>query len=51
VGCTTLAGGAAHYGATLARKPKRDADFITGVGFFIGMAVGFGLLLFDASAE
>jgi hypothetical protein len=48
VGCTTLIGGAAHYGSILAGKSKRDVEFMTGVGFFIGMVCGTGSLLFDA---
>ncbi|MDX6595344.1 MAG: hypothetical protein QOI72_726 [Solirubrobacterales bacterium] len=46
--CTTLIGGAAHYGAVLAGKGKRDVELMTGVGFFIGMAFGIGFLLIDA---
>jgi len=48
VGCTTLIGGAAHYGSVLARRRKRDVDLMTGVGFFIGMVFGIGALLIDA---
>ena len=48
VGCTTLMGGAAHYGSVLAGKRKRDVEVMTGVGFFIGMVFGIGFLLFDA---
>ena len=48
VGCTTLIGGAAHYGSVLAGKRKRDVERMTGAGFFIGMVFGIGFLLFDA---
>lgn len=47
VGCTTLMGGAAHYGSVLAGKRKQDVERMTGAGFFIGMVFGIGFLLFD----
>jgi hypothetical protein len=47
VGCTTLIGGAAHYAAVLAGKSQHDVKFKTGIGFFMGMFIGAGSLLFD----
>ena len=40
VGCTTLGGGLAHYGAVLMGKPKFAVERTTAFGFFIGAAIG-----------
>lgn len=38
---TGLFGGAAHYGAILAKCSDQDIERITGVGFFAGALVAF----------
>jgi len=48
VGFTTLFGGAAHYGAVLARRSKGAVEWFTGVGFFIGLGAGIVILLLKA---
>ncbi len=48
VGFTGLIGGASHYGAILARLPKHDVERVTGVGFFLGAAIGGIFLLIEA---
>jgi ABC-type Mn2+/Zn2+ transport system permease subunit len=47
VAFTGLLCGAAHYGAILARRKKSEVDRATGFAFFIGMGLGFLLLVKD----
>lgn len=47
VGCTTLVGGMGHYGAVLTRKSKSKIEQMTGLGFFIGLAVGLAVVLLE----
>jgi hypothetical protein len=45
VGCTTLGGGLAHYGAVLMGKSKLAVERTTAFGFFIGAAIGVAATL------
>jgi hypothetical protein len=47
VGFATLLSGAGHYGSVLSKQPKRTREHITGLGFFTGVILGIGVLLFD----
>ena len=44
---TGLFGGAAHYGAILARQKKDEVDRATALGFFIGIGLGVLILVRD----
>jgi hypothetical protein len=50
-GLTALTAGLAHYLAVLAGRHQRKVDVQTGNGFFVGMAIGAGLLLLDFLSE
>jgi hypothetical protein len=47
LGFTGLFGGAAHYGAILARQKKAEVDRATALGFFIGSGLGVLMLVKD----
>lgn len=50
IGFTGLLGGAAHYAAVLASRSDREIERATGIGFFLGFALGTLALLIDALA-
>ena len=50
LGFTGLFGGAAHYSAVLAGRSEREVERATGVGFFLGFALGALALVIDALA-
>ena len=45
---TGLIGGAAHYGAVLVRRTEAEIEWITAVGFFVGLGFGGVALLMEA---
>jgi hypothetical protein len=47
LGCTSLLGGAAHYGAVLANRSEREIERATGFGFFLGAVIGTIALALD----
>lgn len=50
IGFTGLFGGAAHYAAVLADRSEREVERATGIGFFLGFALGAVALVIDALA-
>lgn len=48
VGFTGLFSAAAYYAAVLAGRLEREVERATGIGFFIGFAIGVLVLVADA---
>lgn len=48
IGFTGLFGGAARYAAVLAGRSEREVERATGIGFFLGFALGAIALIVDS---
>lgn len=49
IASTGLAGGAARYGAVLARRDEQEIERATAFGFFFGFGLGAFALLIDSA--